>query len=250
MLEKRMVIECGFFELYKMEDLEIVIPPPEAQSQEVRCVSSLVKKMRLMSTASEAKGLTELIKAEETKEQKHFDSDWIHNYPQRYPKRKKFVKLIREEIKHRAMLKQAREEKEAKALLERMKAEGLEDPTLVRTAPLPEVNAKLEASKKGYIARKRLIYQPEVDIAESLVGKRIELLEGRAWKRSVVAAVKIDWVQDGLVPHATHKIVPVDEREKKNGPATWEVHVIAVCMFVLLYCSFVLDVIPPQICNI
>lgn len=168
------------------------------------------------------------------KQTKHFDSDWIHNYPQRYPKRKKFVKLIRSEIKHRAALKLAREEKEAAELLEQMKKEGLEISSTNLEGggggndgnndgrPLVDLNSKLELSKKNYILRKRLIYQPEVDAASSLVGKRIELLEGKAWRRSVIAAVKIDWIQDGLVPKASHKIVPVDEREKKNGPSSWE----------------------------
>jgi len=223
MLEKRLSIERGFFELYHMEDLEIVIPPKESESQEVRCVSSLVKRMRLMSSASEAKGLGELIKAEENAtKSKHFDSDWIHNYPQRYPKRKKFVKLIRNEIIHRAKLKVARQEKEEAELKALIEAEGADNVTLTSSAPPRATNARLEASRKAYTLRKRSLYQTEVDTAGALVGKRIEILEGRAWQRSVVSAVKIDWVQDGLVPKATHKIVPVNEKEKKNGPASWE----------------------------
>ncbi len=37
-LNHRLTIERGFFELYQMEPLEVIVPPSEAASQEVMCV--------------------------------------------------------------------------------------------------------------------------------------------------------------------------------------------------------------------
>lgn len=63
----------------------------------------------------------------------------------------------------------------------------------------------------------------QIDAANALVGKAIMVLLGPVWGRAVIGECRVEWVEDGLVPRPLHKIIPVDETERKNGPASWEV---------------------------
>ena len=49
------------------------------------------------------------------------------------------------------------------------------------------------------------------------------LLVGAAWQRSILVECRIEWIEDGLVPRPLHKVLPVDDNERKSGPPSWEV---------------------------
>jgi hypothetical protein len=256
LLLRRLTLERGFFELYHMEDLEIVLPSEGAEDQTVRCVSSLVKKMRMDTSTRDVAGITDMIAAQGSDE-KAWDSDWLHEYPQRYKRRKDFIRLIKLELKAkakkraRAVAKQeaevaeaiAREEGEALLAMTEAKGEGGggggDDMSALTgegggggqppnsksktERASDKQTARLEKSRLAFRERKRDVYKPEVDTANALVGKRIEMLVGTKWQRSMISECRIDWINDGLVPRPVHKIVPVDDSERKNGIPTWEV---------------------------
>jgi len=258
----RLTLERGFFELHVMPPLEVIAPEPNAVNQMERCVSSFVKKIRMETNEqAETKALTEMIAASGV-ETRHFDSDAVHvGYPQRYEEKKHFIKMIKSEIKARAKSRAraaAKEAKELEASIEREKGEAAllaagqgggksgtkEKDKKKKTAAegaasagkneaggpsQPKGNtaedhlaAKLEISKRAFLDRKRLKYQPEIDAAEALAGKRIEVLWGSDWQRAVVEACRIEWVQDGLIPKPLHKVVPVDDKERTCGEPVWE----------------------------
>ena len=252
----RLTLERGFFELHVMPPLEVIAPEPNATNQMERCVSSFVKKIRMETNEqAETKALTEMIAASGV-ETKHFDSDAVHiGYPQRYEEKKHFIKMIKSEMKARAKSRAraaAKEAAELEAAIEREKGEaallaasggggkmsgkkekkkpaaGAANEATGTASSQPKdaaedhLAAKLEVSKRAYLDRKRLKYQPEIDAAEALAGKRIEVLWGSDWQRAVVEACRIEWVQDGLIPKPLHKVVPVDEKERTCGQPVWE----------------------------
>jgi hypothetical protein len=211
-----MTIERGFFELYRMEPLEIVVPPKDAISKEVRCVSSYVKVLRLNSGISEDRGAADMIAAQNANS-KHWDNDWIHQYPQRYANRKVFVKLITQELKKRAKLRAGKakaDQAELDAILQREEAE--ESALAASEADIPNIPevavltrkqlkeaaekeaennliAKLERSKRNYVKRKRDIFQAEVceycQVIFMLPDNHIYFFSGRPSKRN-------GWSQD------------------------------------------------------
>jgi len=228
---------------YEVEPLEIVVPPPEAASQEVRCVSSFVKKLRMVSDSDDTKGLTDMVAAEEAPE-KHFDSDWVHGgYPQRYRQKRDFIRMVKREMKERSKKRAVEAAAEAEAMADAIAAAQGESLLAAEEAPAGSLGgatggttgggpahghtvdrktARLELSKRAYIARKRSAFQPELDAANMLVGKKLEVLLGTEWQRSTIAECRVDWVDGGTVPQPLHKVVPVDATERKCGPASWE----------------------------